>query len=374
MSGLYIHIPFCKKACAYCNFHFDTNFKTKAEVVKAIGLELQLRKNEIDSPLQTIYFGGGTPSLLSKDELSYLFNIIRKTYNTDHCIEITFEVNPDDATLDNLNFWYALGINRLSMGVQSFFEKDLEYMGRFHKSSESIDAIKNLRLSKFDNYTIDLIYGSPTLTDEMWLKNLEYAKANDIPHISSYALTVEPETKLSYRIQKTKQKRPLDEDAARQFKILQDWAKLNGYYHYEISNLGKPSKEAIHNSNYWNGKPYLGVGPSAHSYDGLSRKWNISNNKKYIELIMNNKMAYDIEVLSEIDCINETLMIKLRTFDGLSLIYFKNRFGEERYNQLRYELSMIPSIYIEITNDMLRIKPEYWMLSDGIISDLFFID
>lgn len=374
MAGLYIHIPFCKKACAYCNFHFDTNFKTKTEVVKAIGLELQLRKNELNTPLQTIYFGGGTPSVLSKEELTYLFKIIHREYDTTNCKEITFEVNPDDATPDNLDFWFSIGINRLSMGVQSFFEADLAYMGRFHKAEESIQAIENLNASLFNNYTIDLIYGSPTLTDDMWLQNLDFAKRNNIPHISSYALTVEPDTKLSYRIQKTKQKKPLDEDASRQFNILQNWALTNGYNHYEISNLGKPSKEAVHNSNYWNGKPYLGIGPSAHSFDGTSRKWNISNNKKYIELITEHKVAYDVEVLSEIDCINETLMIRLRTLEGMSMVYFKERFGEERFYQLLKELEAIPKAYITLKDDMLRIKPKYWMLSDGIISDLFFIE
>lgn len=374
MAGLYIHIPFCKKACAYCNFHFDTNFKTKAQVVKAIGLELQLRKNELTVPLQTIYFGGGTPSVLSKEELIFLFDIIHSNFDTRYCKEITFEVNPDDATTSNLNFWYSLGINRLSMGVQSFFEKDLAYMGRFHKAEESIKAIENLRASEFDNYTIDLIYGSPTLTDEMWLKNLDYAHINNIPHISSYALTVEPETKLSYRIQKTKQKRPEDDDAARQFKMLQKWASDHGYNHYEISNLGQIGKKALHNSNYWNGIPYLGIGPSAHSFDGISRKWNMSNNKKYIELINNNKVAFEVEVLSEIDRINEMLMIRLRTKEGLSLNEFKNTFGEQRYNQLLMEIKQVPEKYLECSARYLSIKSTYWMLSDGIISDLFFIE
>lgn len=374
MVGLYIHIPFCKKACAYCNFHFDTNFITKSEVVKAIGIELQLRKTELQEPIQTIYFGGGTPSVLSKEELSYLFDIIYKEYNTEECVEITFEVNPDDATPENLDFWFSLGINRLSMGVQSFFEEDLAYMGRFHKAEESIQAIKNLNASKFDNYTIDLIYGSPTLTDDMWRENLEFAKRNQIPHISSYALTVEPETKLSYRIKKTKQKRPLDEDATRQFKILQNWASQNGYDHYEISNLGQPKKKAIHNSNYWNGIPYLGIGPSAHSFDGNTRKWNVSNNKKYISAILNNELTYDVEVLSSPDRINEMLMIRLRTLEGLSLIEFKEAFGQTKLEWLIRELQRIPKDYICLTEDNLQIKPEYWMLSDGIISDLFYIE
>lgn len=374
MAGLYIHIPFCKKACAYCNFHFDTNFKTKAEVVKAIGLELELRKNEITSPLQTIYFGGGTPSVLTKNELSYLFEVIRREYNVEQCKEITFEVNPDDATPENLEFWYSLGINRLSMGVQSFYESDLKYMGRFHKAQESIQAIENLNASSFKNYTIDLIYGSPTLTDEMWVENLEMAKRYQIPHISSYALTVEPDTKLSYRIQKTKQKRPVDDDASRQFQILQNWAKENGYNHYEISNLGQPTKKAVHNSNYWRGVSYLGIGPSAHSYDGKSRKWNVSNNKKYIELINSGKTAYEVEVLSELDRINEMLMIRLRTLEGMSILDFRNAFGEERYLQLIEELKNIPKEYIILKEDKLQIKPEYWMLSDGIIADLFFIE
>ncbi len=374
MAGLYIHIPFCKKACAYCNFHFDTNFKTKSDVVKAIGTELKLRKKELKDPLQTIYFGGGTPSLLSKEELSYLFDIIREEYNIDYCIEITFEVNPDDATPENLDFWFSLGINRISMGVQSFFEEDLVYMGRFHKAEESIEAIHNLNASKFDNYTIDLIYGSPTLTDGMWQKNLEFANRNNIPHISSYALTVEPDTKLSYRIRKTKQKRPLDEDAARQFNILQNWASNHGYEQYEISNLGKPSKKAVHNSNYWNGIPYLGIGPSAHSFDGISRKWNISNNKKYIESIIAGETAYEVEVLSMSDRINEMLMIRLRTVDGMSLLYFKEAFGQSKLDWLLSELKRIPKEYINLTEYYLQIKPEYWMLSDGIISDLFYIE
>lgn len=374
MAGLYIHIPFCKKACAYCNFHFDTNFKTKSDVVKAIGKELELRRGELNVPLETIYFGGGTPSVLSKEELTYLFNEIRKWYDTSHCLEITFEVNPDDATPENLDFWFGLGINRLSMGVQSFFEADLAYMGRFHKAEESIQAIENLNASKFNNYTIDLIYGSPTLTDDMWRKNLEFADRNNIPHISSYALTVEPDTKLSYRIKKTKQKHPLDEDAARQFKILQDWALTHGYEHYEISNLGRQGKKAVHNSNYWYGKPYLGIGPSAHSFNGHQRKWNVANNKKYIEYMSDNKLAYEVEVLSQIDRMNEMLMISLRTKEGLSISEFINQFGTEKFMQLEKELKQIPNQYIIYTNERLLIKSEYWMLSDGIIADLFFVE
>ncbi len=374
MAGLYIHIPFCKKACAYCNFHFDTNFKTKTDVVKAIGHELVLRKEEIPGALNSIYFGGGTPSVLSKQELEYIFNIIHKAYDISECKEITFEVNPDDATPENLDFWHSLGINRLSMGVQSFFNADLAYMGRFHKAEESIQAIKNLNLSKFDNYTIDLIYGSPTLTDEMWNANLDFASQNNIPHISSYALTVEPNTKLSYRIQKTKQKSPLDEDAARQFKILQDWAIKHGYEHYEISNLGQPNKKAIHNSNYWNGTPYLGIGPSAHSFNGNTRKWNIANNKKYIECISHGKVAFEVEVLNNIDSMNEMLMIHLRTKAGLSLMHFKDLFGMDALDKLKIEITRIPKEYIIYTDQSLLIKPEYWMLSDGIISDLFFIE
>lgn len=374
MAGLYIHIPFCKKACAYCNFHFDTNFKTKAEVVKAIGQELVLRKDELQGPLDSIYFGGGTPSVLSKEELEYIFSIIHRSYDISQCKEITFEVNPDDATPENLDFWFTLGINRLSMGVQSFYNADLAYMGRFHKAEESIQAIKNLNLSKFDNYTIDLIYGSPTLSDDMWKENLDFASKNNIPHISSYALTIEPNTKLSYRIQKTKQKRPLDEDAARQFKILQNWAAENGYDHYEISNLGKPNKKAVHNSNYWTGKPYLGIGPSAHSFIGNTRKWNIANNKKYIEYIIQGKTAYDVEVLTNVDRMNEMLMIHLRTKAGLSLIEFERLFGNNALVTLQQELTRIPEAYYIYTEERLLIKPEYWMLSDGIISDLFFIE
>lgn len=373
MAGLYIHIPFCKKACSYCNFHFNTNVKAKPEVVKAIIKEIELRKSEIDHSLETVYFGGGTPSSLSNDELSSIFQAIHKHFSLTQCKEITFEVNPDDVTPQQLEFWHGLGINRISMGVQSFYEEDLKYMGRFHKAEEAVKAVKNLIDSPFTNYTIDLIYGSPTLTDAMWRKNLDFVKQNKIPHISCYSLTVEPNTKLAYRIAKTKQNKPVDDDSARQFDILQQWANENNFTHYEISNLGLKENQAIHNSNYWNGKPYLGIGPSAHSFNSNIRKWNVANNKIFIEKINLNETAYEQENLAIEDQYNEMIMIGFRTKKGVSKKQISTIFGENRLQSLLDEINQIHPNYFTESPTHIQLKPMLWMLSDGIISDLFWV-
>ncbi|MCH8535843.1 MAG: radical SAM family heme chaperone HemW, partial [Flavobacteriaceae bacterium] len=294
--SIYIHIPFCKQACHYCDFHFSTSMKYKSQLVQSIGKELVLRKNELHQPIENIYFGGGTPSLLSFDELEFIMDIIYQNYTVVDAPEITLEANPDDLSEGYLHMLSKTKINRLSIGVQSFFEKDLKLMNRAHNS---VEALKSIQLAQryFENISIDLIYGIPEMTVKHWKKNLQQAMALKVPHISSYALTVEPNTALDYFIKK-KIIPPVDDHLAKlHFDILVNRLTQEGYEHYEFSNFGKPGFHSQNNTAYWTGKFYLGIGPSAHSYIGNERKWNISHNIKYIQSIEAGKLPLSIEKL-----------------------------------------------------------------------------
>ena len=278
MAGIYIHIPFCKKACNYCDFHFSTSLKNKSSLVNALINEIKLRKNELkDEVVQTIYFGGGTPSLLELDEITSLLESIKTDYLLSDNIELTIEVNPDDISEEKLISWKSLGINRLSVGVQSFYDRDLKLMNRAHNSHQSEKSIK-LVAKYFDNFTIDLIYGIPEMTSQEWISNLEKAIAFGVPHISCYALTVEPKTVLEKQIANGKI-RPVNDDIyLEHFNIMTTLLKSNGFIHYEFSNFSKEGYYSKNNSAYWKGEKYLGIGPSAHSFNGINRSWNISNN------------------------------------------------------------------------------------------------
>lgn len=322
MSGLYLHIPFCKQACHYCNFHFSTSLKYKGELLEAMLKEIALRQKYLeDQPLQTIYFGGGTPSLLTKDDLNQLFQRIEQYFKVAPEPEITLEANPDDLSMEKLQELKDSPINRLSIGVQSFAEADLQFMNRAHNAMEAHTCIKNALKAGFDNLTVDLIYGSPTTSDQQWEKNMDTLIEFGIPHISSYCLTVEPQTALDHFVKSGKAQAVNEEQAARQFEMLMHKMRDAGYEHYEISNFAKPGWYAKHNSNYWLGESYLGIGPSAHSFNGVSRQWNVANNVKYIKAITENRSndVYEIEVLSPTQQYNEYVMTGLRTKWGCRL-------------------------------------------------------
>ncbi len=299
MAGIYIHIPFCKKACNYCNFHFSTSLKQEEAMIQAITQELDMRINYLESQLiETIYWGGGTPSILQKESILYIHQHLLKYVNATAIKEYTMECNPDDISEAFLDILKLIGVTRLSLGIQSFKEADLQYMNRAHNIKQVYEALSLISAYGFD-MSIDLIYGIPGLLDEEWRENISKAMHPSINHISAYALTVEPQTLLANQIKKGKAE-PLDENqAARQFEILVNTLSENGYEQYEISNFARNRKYAVHNTSYWKGQWYLGLGPSAHSFNGKSRSWNIANNNLYIQFINNKTPAFEEELLSE---------------------------------------------------------------------------
>ncbi len=375
MSGIYIHIPFCKQACHYCDFHFSTSLKKKRELVGALQKELILRKNELpDEPIQTIYFGGGTPSLLNLEELNAIFETIYTEFNIAENPEITLEANPDDLSEEKIKELANSKINRLSIGVQSFFEEDLKLMNRAHNAEEALRSIKLAR-SKFDNISVDLIYGIPGMSSERWQENIQILLDLDIPHISSYALTVEPNTALQKFIEKGKVKPVDDAAAAQHFEILRTTLKNEDFEHYEFSNYGKPGYFSQNNTAYWLGKPYLGIGPSAHSYDGNCRKWNIANNMLYLKAIEKSELPLEIEALSITDRYNEYIMTRLRTHFGVDLEEIEVKFGEKYLKYLKEQsVILFQKEVLKIENNVMHITEKGTFLSDGIAADLFYID
>ncbi len=371
MAGIYIHIPFCKQACYYCNFHFSTSLKRKTELIQAIAKELILRKNEVSETIETIYFGGGTPSLLNADEINLILKSIYDNYNVISSPEITLEANPDDLNIKKLDALKKTGINRLSIGIQSFFDDDLKALNRAHTAKEAIETL--LEANKlFDNITVDLIYGIPNMTNKKWLKNLEIVFDLRIKHISSYALTVEPKTALHQFIKKNKYPNIDEGLALEHFKLLQQKTKEKGYLQYEVSNFGKANYFSKHNTSYWLGKNYLGVGPAAHSFDGKHRSWNVANNHKYIKSLQENQLANEKELLSKQDIFNETIMIGLRTIWGVSLKEIENKFGKSYLSNLLNSANKhIVNKNIIVENNYLKATPKGLFLIDGIASDLF---
>lgn len=320
-AGIYLHIPFCKQACVYCNFHFSTSMKGKDDVLQSILKEIELRRDYLQgATVETVYFGGGTPSLLSADEINLIFDTILKYHPVNNIKEFTLEANPDDLDKNYLRSLRNTPINRFSIGVQSFREEDLLYMKRAHNAQEADYAIKAAQDAGFTNLSIDLIYGTPGLTDAAWKQNLAKVAELGIPHFSSYALTVEDKTALQHAIQKKKAV-PVDlEQAAGQFELLMEQAAAMGYEHYEISNLALPGKYAIHNTNYWRGMHYLGIGPSAHSFDGGTRRWNVANNALYSKSVLHDStVPYEEERLTPTEHLNEYIMTSLRTMWGCDL-------------------------------------------------------
>jgi len=367
VAGIYFHIPFCKQACNYCNFHFTTSLRNKDELVAALLKETELQKNYLENEtVETLYFGGGTPSLLEIEDLRLLIEKIRENFIVNEQAEITLEANPDDITEEKLAGWKAIGINRLSIGIQSFFEEDLLWMNRAHNAQQAIDNLQ-LAIKQFDNITIDLIYGHPLLSNEKWEKNVKKVIALNIQHISCYALTVEPKTPLSKMIKEKKKEDVKAEKQAEQFLMLMDLLMSAGYEHYEISNFTKPGYRSRHNSSYWQRKKYLGLGPSAHSFNGTSRQWNISNNSIYIASLLKNEIPFEKEILTPTQQLNEYIMTSLRTMEGLDLDKARNQESGVRSRSQRYieEGKMI------LKENKLILTNAGKLFADGIAAELF---
>jgi oxygen-independent coproporphyrinogen-3 oxidase len=375
MSGIYIHIPFCKQACHYCDFHFSTSMKKKEEMVLAIAKEIQMRKSEFENEdVETIYFGGGTPSVLTSEEINFLIAAVYSNYSVIENPEITLEANPDDLSSERIIELSKSKINRLSIGIQSFFEEDLQLMNRAHNSAEAKKCLEEAT-KYFDNISLDLIYGIPRMSNEKWKQNIETALSFGIPHISSYALTVEPKTALNKLIQTGKIAAPKDEVAQEHFAILVETLEANGFIHYELSNFGKENYFSKNNSAYWLGKKYIGIGPSAHSYDGVSRSWNVSNNSLYLKSIKEDKLPNEIEILSTADRYNEYVMTGLRTIWGVSLDRIKTEFGDEYLDYLNKQVQkFLNDDLVFIENNILKPTPKGKFLTDGIASDLFYLN
>ena len=373
MAGIYLHIPFCKKACHYCDFHFSTSPQYKDQMLKALSQEIDLRKNYLaGETIETIYFGGGTPSLLSADELQILIGAITDLYEVSPTAEITLEANPDDLNPQKVREFRQTLVNRFSIGIQSFFEEDLKWMNRAHTAPEAQSSIKRVQDAGFENITADLIYGYPLLSKPKWEHNIQQLIELHIPHISSYSMTVEPATALSSFIKKGEQK-PMDEgQSSAQFLILMEQLTEAGFEHYEISNFAKPGLYSKHNSNYWEGVSYLGIGPSAHSFNGESRQWNVSNNSKYIDQIQLKKIPAEMEMLSTENRINEYIMTSLRTSKGMSLQKITERFGSDYANEVRNGLEpFADKNWINLKEQIVTLTTDGKLFADHIASELF---
>ncbi len=374
MAGIYIHIPFCKQSCHYCDFHFSTTFHSyRDRMISAICKEIFLQRNFLNEKVKTIYFGGGTPSLLTKNELEKIFYALQENFDLSEVQEITLEANPDDLNEQHLLDLKAVGINRLSIGIQSFFDEDLQYMNRAHTSNEAERCIQWAKKIGIDNLSIDLIYGFPLLSDEKWISNLNKAIDLGVQHISSYCMTIEKGTALSSFVNKGKVA-PMDEEQAENhFSILREKLKAAGYSQYEISNFCLPAFESKHNSSYWLQEKYLGIGPAAHSYDLQNRYWNISNNIKYLFDIEQNELANEKEIINESTAYNEYVLTRLRTIWGIDEADIKkfNSFIQQHFfkNISRY----LNNAQIIKVNNSYLLNEEAKFLADGIASDLFVI-
>jgi len=369
MAGIYIHIPYCKQACHYCDFHFSVKQETKDAFINSLLKEISLQKNYLGGEkIETIYFGGGTPSLLSDSELKKIFEALEENFSVNTSAEITLEANPDDLSEEKISSLRSSPINRLSIGIQSFFEKDLRWMNRAHNAEQARVCVKRAQDAGFNNITIDLIYGLPESTNSAWEENLEKAFELNVQHLSCYSLTVEPRTALAHFIADGKCKPLNEEQAAQQFEILMKKMKEHDWIHYEISNFSSSEKFiSQHNSAYWKGKKYLGLGPSAHSFNGTSRQWNVSNNYKYIESINKGILPAEKEELTVVQRVNEHIMTRLRTIWGLKVSDFGSpvsdllRAGGEKF---------IAQGYLTLDNESLKLTDRGKLIADKIILEL----
>jgi len=371
MAGIYIHIPFCRKACHYCNFHFSTSFQKKDELIDAILKEASLQKDYLEGQkIETIYFGGGTPSALPAEDIKNILAAIHHIFPVSAEAEITLEANPDDIKSEILAAWKIMGINRLSLGIQAFQEEVLKAWNRNHTSAQAKEAIALSQQAGFENLTADLIYGGRGLRDQDWIENIQILIDSGIPHISCYALTVEPGTALSYQIESGKTTAPDDEQASRQYSILQSMLYRAGIDQYEVSNFSKPGLESKHNTSYWSGKHYLGLGPSAHSFNGSSRQWNIANNIQYISALQGNLLPFEKEILTPDQQYNELVLTGLRTSHGIDFSRVKNM-GDQYSHYLQKAASQQGDRMVQNENGNWRLKPAYYFFADGIAADLF---
>lgn len=375
MSGIYIHIPFCKQACHYCDFHFSTSMNKKEEMVLALAKEIKMRKSEFENDtIETIYFGGGTPSVLASSEINFLIEAVYNNYSIVDNPEITLEANPDDLSSDRILELSKSKINRLSIGIQSFFGDDLKMMNRAHNSVEAQKCLEEAT-KYFNNISLDLIFGVPSMSNEKWKQNIEKALSFGVPHISSYALTIEPKTAMSKMIQTGRMEAPKDEVAQEHFMILVETLESKGFIHYELSNFGKENYFSKNNSAYWLGKKYMGIGPSAHSYDGISRSWNVANNPLYLKAIQDDKLPNEIETLSIADRYNEYVMTGLRTIWGVSLDRIQTEFGQTYLDYLMKQAQkFLNDELVFIENNILKPTKKGKFLTDGIASDLFWVN
>lgn len=373
MAGIYLHIPFCHKACHYCDFHFSTSLKNKPAMVKSLVKEMELRKDYLEGEkIETIYLGGGTPSLLTGYELNTVFENIYRIFTVTENPEITLEANPDDLTKEKISELRRSPVNRLSIGIQSFHDKDLRWMNRSHNSQQAVESVTLAQQAGLSAISIDLIYGLPDSTNEEWQENLSVAFEMNVPHISAYCLTVEQGTALSHFIKTGKSHNISEEKSAIQFEILTKQMKENNFVHYEISNFCRGEDYAQHNSSYWRGEKYLGLGPSAHSYNKKSRQWNISNNSIYISSIEKGVVPAESETLTLAQKYNEYLLTSLRTIWGCDFRKVKKDFGEKYFRLLQtFSAPLITSGALEVSNEILLLAPKGKFISDRVISELF---
>lgn len=373
MAGIYLHIPFCKQKCHYCNFFSIASLKQKPDFLNALKREIAIQKAYLKNEgVQTIYFGGGTPSMLEKAELNSIMEELHKHYNIQPDVEITLEANPDDLSREKLKIFAQSAINRLSIGIQSFFDDDLHYLNRVHSADHAKTVINNALDAGFENLTIDLIYGIPTLTDKKWQQNIDYFLASGIKHLSAYALTVEPRTALAHLINKDKLKAVDEQQSVRHFEMLMQSMEAAGFVHYEISNFAKPGHYSKHNSLYWIGGNYLGLGPSAHSYNGISRQWNVSHLTKYINEAGQSESVFEKEELTLDQRYDEYVMTSLRTSWGCDLEHIQNAFGK-RYSQycLSQAQAFLREAKIEQRENRLFLTQKGKLFADGIAAELF---
>jgi len=375
MAGLYLHIPFCKQACHYCDFHFSTSMGLKSRLVDAIVRELELRRSYLpaDATLDTIYFGGGTPSLLTAEELDQIFAAIHRHFAVAPQAEITLEANPDDLSAEKLAELKANGINRLSIGLQSFHEPHLRMMNRAHTAEESTTAVRRAQDAGFENISIDLIYGVPASGHHIWEADLANAFALGVPHVSAYALTIEPGTAFGYRLQKGTFKAAPDEFVATQFELLLAAMRAHGYTQYEISNFCQPGRESRHNANYWRGVPYFGLGPSAHSYDGQNRQFTLANNPQYVAAVLERgEVPITLDPLTATDRANEYLLTTLRTAQGCDLAHLRIHHGLDlAATRAAYLAELQANGWATIQHEILTLTDAGKLLADHITLELF---
>ena len=374
MSGIYIHIPFCKKACFYCDFHFTVSFKIKEKIITAICQELTTRKDFFDpkETINSIYFGGGTPSVLSIKEIDEILGAVYSHYNVEKNAEITFECNPDDLTQDYLRELKFVGINRLSIGVQSFNDEHLKWMNRSHDASQSKKSIEYAAEAGFNNITLDLIYGLPQLSNKEWSANLNEALSLPINHLSAYSLTMEENTPYIKLVNQGKYKKPSDVISSSHYQILVQQTTDLGWEHYEVSSFCKPGNYSKHNSSYWSGNKYIGVGPSAHSYDGNSRHWNVSNNKSYLECISTKKRYFESEELTVSNQVNEYLLTVLRTKWGVDVELLSNKYDYNIMSLFEKDIKYWISLnWMEMKDSNMKLTNKGMLFADHISSILF---